>query len=83
MTEKDLKELGFKKIKVSAEESGDKPYHYYTYDFKNTGYLCMLSCDSDNVKSKNDWTVEMFELGIKPIKSKSKCKAVIKILSSL
>ena len=83
MTEKDLKELGFKKIKVSAEESGDKPYHYYTYDFKNEGYFCLLSCDSDNVKSKNDWTVEMLECGFKPIKSKSRCRAVIKILSSL
>ena len=35
MKEADLKELGFKKQKVSAEESGVKPFHYYTfYPFK-------------------------------------------------
>ena len=83
MTEKDLKDLGFKKIKVSAEESGDKPYHFYEYEFKNADYFTMLSCDSDTVKSKDDWTVEIFECGFKPIIKKSRCRAIIKILGSL
>lgn len=83
MTKKDLKQLGFKKVKVSAEESGDKPFYYYTYDFKNAGYLSLISCDSDTVKSKDDWTVQIFECGFKPIKKKSRCKAVIRILDSL
>jgi hypothetical protein len=30
MTERELEILRFEKVEVSIEESGDKPYYYYT-----------------------------------------------------
>ena len=33
MTERELEILRFNKIDVSAEESGDKPFHYYNQQF--------------------------------------------------
>lgn len=61
MTEKELKKLGFKKRKVSSEESGEKPYHYYIYNF--TRGLEFISSDSDSSK-KEDWYVEFFNTEI-------------------
>ena len=59
--EKDLVKLGFKKVKVSAEESGDTPYYYYTKDFwRGPNNFCLLSGDSDNVETKG-WPVEFLE----------------------
>lgn len=61
ITEKDLVKLGFKKVKVSAKESGDVPYHYYTKDFwKGPNNFCLLSTDNDMV-DKQGWVVEFFE----------------------
>lgn len=39
ITEKKLKALGFKKIKVSAKESGDIPYYYFTLDIGKIGFI--------------------------------------------
>jgi len=61
MTEKELKKLGFKKTKVSAEESGEKPYYYYTYTF--TRGLEFISSESDSSK-KEDWYIEFFNTEI-------------------
>ena len=48
MNFKDLEELGFKKEYVSAGESGDKDYTYYTYDFfEEPIEFCLISSDSD------------------------------------
>ena len=33
MKEQDLVDLGFERIDISAEESGDEAFYYYTYDF--------------------------------------------------
>lgn len=62
MTEADLKKLGFKRTNVSEEESGDKPYHYYTYDFFKPPYcgLSLISCSNDDAKG-GKWYVEVFE----------------------
>jgi len=46
MTEKELQILGFTKVEVSAEESGEKPYYYYIYEF--TKGLEFISTDSDS-----------------------------------
>ena len=57
MTHKDLEELGFKKEYVSAEESGNNEYVYYTYDFfEEPIEFCLMSSASDNVECY----VEMF-----------------------
>jgi hypothetical protein len=51
MNFKDLEKLGFKKEYVPAEESGDKEYIYYTYDFfEDPIEFCLISSDSDEDK---------------------------------
>ena len=63
MKEQDLIDLGFERYDVSAEESGDFPYYYYTYDI--TDELCLISTDDGEAK-KDGWSVEMFDYdGIK------------------
>ena len=63
MKEQDLIDLGFKRYDVSAEDSGDVPFYYYTYDI--TDELCLISSDDGEAK-KDGWSVEMFDYdGIK------------------
>ena len=63
MKAQDLIDLGFERNDVSAEESGDFPFYYYTYDI--TDELCLISSDDGEAK-KDGWTVEMFDYdGIK------------------
>ena len=63
MKEQDLIDLGFERNDVSAEESGDFPFYYYTYGI--TDELCLISSDDGEAK-KDGWTVEMFDYdGIK------------------
>jgi hypothetical protein len=60
MIEKDLIDLGFERIDVTAEESGNpKDFYYYIYHFHKT--LCLISPCNDEVK-KDDWFVEFFEV---------------------
>lgn len=82
MREKDLKELGFKKTKVSTEESGDNEFYYYTYNFKKgIGWgLHLISIANDEVVGKDGWTVEIIESGLKPFKSKKDVKRYIKLI---
>jgi hypothetical protein len=58
MKEQDLIDLGFERYNVSAEESGDKPYFYFTYNI--TDELCLISTDSDEAE-RNGWYVELFD----------------------
>jgi len=84
MKEADLKELKFKKIRVSAEESGDKPFYYYCYDFKKgNGMLSLISTDSDLAKEEGKWKVEIFEGNLKPFKNKAQVKRYISLIKSL
>ena len=55
MKEKDLIKLGFTKVVVSAEESGDSEFYYYTYEFSNG--FCLISTTND---SGEDFGVEIF-----------------------
>ena len=61
MTERELQILRFEKVEVSAEESGDKPYHYYTHDFVKG--LSFISNSSDEAKD-GKWYVEFFNTEI-------------------
>lgn len=61
MTEMELEILRFKKIEVSAEESGDKPYYYYTHDVVKG--LSFISNSSDEVKD-GEWFVEFFNTDV-------------------
>jgi hypothetical protein len=61
MTERELEILRFEKVEVSAEESGDKPYYYYTHDVVMG--LSFISNSSDDVKD-GEWFVEFFNTDI-------------------
>ena len=55
--EQDLLELGFEKIKVSIEESGDKAFYYFTFEI---GDLCLITCANDECVD-DGYTVEFFD----------------------
>ena len=57
MTENEIKSLKFKKVEVSAEESGGEAYYFYTHDVVNG--LSFISNSSDDVKD-GEWFVEFF-----------------------
>lgn len=57
MTERELEILRFKKVEVSAEESGGEAYYFYTHDVVNG--LSFISNSSDDVKD-GEWFVEFF-----------------------
>lgn len=59
MKEQDLIDLGFERVDVSEQESGDKPFHYYTYDIGN-GTISLITQSNDEVENEN-WHVEVFE----------------------
>ena len=58
MREEILIELGFERNDVSAEESGDFAFHYYTMDF---GDLCLISNSDDKAITDLGWSVEIFD----------------------
>ena len=57
MKKNKLKKLGFKKVKVSKEESGDKKFYYYTLDICNG--VSFITPASYEIK-KNNWIVNFF-----------------------
>jgi len=59
MTEQDLIDLKLERTDVSADESGDKAFHYYALDFGN-GAVSIISNASDETNN-GDWFVEIFE----------------------
>ena len=58
MKEQDLIDLGFERNDISAEESGDIPFYYYTYNI--TDEICLISSDDGEAK-KDGWRVELFD----------------------
>ena len=77
MKEQDLIDLGFKRYDVPAEESGDKPYFYFTYNI--TDELCLISTDSDEAKRRG-WYVELFDYDNIEISNLEDLKTLISIL---
>jgi len=59
MKEEELIQLGFERVDVSEQESGDKAFHYYTYDIGN-GSISLITQSNDEVKD-NYWHVEVFD----------------------
>lgn len=58
--EQELIDLGFKKVSVTAEESGcELDWYYYSYDFKNVGFS--LISNSKTESDEDSWIVETFE----------------------
>ena len=61
ITEANLLRLGFNRVDVPKEESGDEDYFYFIFNLESkTGYPILITGDDDN---KNDsYTVEINEL---------------------
>ena len=57
--EQELQKLKFERVDVSEQESGDKAFHYYTYDIGN-GVIILITQSNDEVKD-NNWHVEVFD----------------------
>ena len=77
MKEQDLIDLGFEKNDISADESGDKPFFYFTYNI--TDELCLISSDNDEAE-KNGWYVELFDYENIEIRNLKDLKTLIDII---
>ena len=77
MKEQDLLDLGFNRYDVSAEESGDRPFFYFTYNI--TDELCLISTDNDEAE-KRGWYVELFDYENIEISNLEDLKTLISIL---
>ena len=61
MTEGDLKEMGFEKVEVSADEAGDElGFYYYDYKLEDEELSFITNCNTDIV-DEEDWVVEVFD----------------------
>lgn len=62
ITELDLEKLGFDKVVVSPEDSGDAAgYYYFEYDLSDTNTeFCLISMESDKIVN-DTWLVQLFE----------------------
>ena len=80
MREQDLIDLGFEKVNISSEESGSKPYFYFTYYFTNG--LCLITRASDEIVN-GKWSVEVFNTDESfEFKKVSELSTLIKILEN-
>jgi len=77
MKEQDLIDLGFKRYNISAEESGDKPFFYFTYNI--TDELCLISSDNDEAE-RNGWYVELFDYANIEIRNLEDLKTLIDVI---
>ena len=59
ITEKLLLSLGFKKIKVNTEESGDEPFQYFVFNLKSKRAILITCADIECIE-KNQYSVEFF-----------------------
>ena len=63
ITAADLLRLGFKRVDVPKEESGDEDYFYFIFDVEHKRvrpYSILITGDDDN--EKDEYTVEINEL---------------------
>lgn len=59
MTEQDIIDLEFERVDVTAEESGDDAFYYYTYDL-GKGAISLIS-NANNEVIDGKWSIEIFE----------------------
>jgi hypothetical protein len=78
MTEQDLIDLRFEKIKVYKEESGmDNDYYFYAHC--ETGIDFFSNCNDETFS--DDWWVSMFENDSCRIFSKTEIDLIIQIIN--
>lgn len=79
MIEQALKDLGFKRILVPIEESGDdRDFYYYTLDIGN---ICLISNDDEEAE-KEGWLVSIFDFPSMEISDYNDLAALVNILES-
>lgn len=81
ITKKFLIKQGFKKVKVSKEESGGKAFYYYNYDFghpDDNSNLSLITQASDEVK--DGWQVNIFDTRLYT-KNRKAVKNFIKVVN--
>lgn len=63
MTEIELVDLGFKRVEISPEESGDgKGFYYYTYDLSENDYTFALMSNENDNTINGKWWVKFMEV---------------------
>ena len=82
MKEDNLIDLGFERIDVSAEESGDNAFYYYTKDFGEKNVLSLISIANDQVED-GEWYVEVFEDDSIKIDKKKDLEDFIEIITRI
>lgn len=60
ISEADLLRLGFKRVDVPAEESGDEDYFYFVYETPKNGESLLITADED--PENDSYHVEFSEL---------------------
>ena len=84
MTEKNLINLGFKKVEETAENSDyKKDWYYYTYDLTKTRYPLVLISYDNEVAKNNGWYVYIADYEDIIIKDLGKLKSLIELFKSL
>lgn len=77
MKEQDLVDLGFDRIDISAEESGDEAYHYYDYMFNKD--FSLITCT--NEEANGEWFVVMFDFDDIFFYSRDDVKTLINVIN--
>jgi len=78
MTEQTFTDLGFERVDVPIEESGYKPFYYYTLDI---GDICIIS-NSDDIAKKEGWEAFIFDFDTLSIKGAGDLEDLIRILKN-
>lgn len=78
ITSEKLLSIGFERVDVSAEESGDNQYHYYVYP-NNDDTLLITNADDECID--DSYTIEYFKMmEIGKITKFSDLKKLIKLI---
>ena len=78
MTDQTFIDLGFERIDVPVEESGDVPFHYYTLDI---GDICLITNDDADAK-ENGWECAIFDSMTLKIKGAGDLEDLVRILKN-
>ena len=84
MTEQELKDLGFEKVKVLRKESGNE-FDYYYYNLKIGNVLHLTSTDSKQIEEKggkDEWFVYNYEWANCTIKDSKSIKDLKEMITS-
>lgn len=77
MKERDIKNFGFAKTKVSKKESGTVSFYYYTWEPYAFSNFFLISCTSDEAEKIGFWWVEVFDTSVIKIVDKKHVKMII------